>query len=355
MADPEPLAGSTNRLIDLGSDTKTRPTEGMRKAMAMAEVGDEQAFEDPTVNALCERAAALLGKEAALFLPSGTMANQIAFRLHCRQGDEVLLEASSHPIHFESGGPAAVAGIMLRPIEGERGLFTAAQAATMIRGAFRHNPRTRLISLENTANMGGGTVWPLAQTEEIAELARSHEIAMHLDGARLMNAVVASDTSAAAYGACFDSLWIDFSKGLGAPVGACLAGNADFIHEAWRVKQQMGGAMRQAGIIAAAALYALDHHVDRLADDHDNAKRLAIGLAELPGVRLNPETVETNLVFLDVTQTERSASELAQALLAEGVRIGAMGPGLMRAATHLDVDGDDIDRAIEAFSQVLAA
>ena len=345
---------AANDIVDLYSDTKTRPTAGMRQAMADAEVGDEQAFEDPTVNRLCERVAELLGKEAALFLPSGTMANQIAYRLHCRQGEEIVLEKSSHGIHYESGGPAANSGVMLRAVDGTRGLFTVEQAEAAIRPAFRHHPKTRLISLENTANAGGGTVWPLAQVQAMAALAERFGLAMHLDGARLMNAVVASGTSAAQYGACFDSLWIDFSKGLGAPIGACLAGSKEFVYEAWRVKQQLGGAMRQAGIIAAAALYALDHHVERLAEDHRLAKRLAQGIAAYDGVVLPVDQVETNLVFIDVTGTGRTAAEIDEALLAQKVRIGATDTFRLRAVTHLDIDEAGVDRAIEAFGRVLA-
>jgi threonine aldolase len=340
-------------MIDLYSDTHTTPTPGMRRAMAEAEVGDEQMFLDPTVNRLCERVAALLGKDAAVYLPSGTMCNQIAVRVHCRQGDEVILEASAHPFHAESGGPAALAGVMMRPIQGERGMFTADQVRAAIRPAsFRHAPRSRLLEVENTSNLGGGAVWPLAAIHEVTAVAREHGLACHMDGARLMNAVVASGTSAAEYAAPFDSVWIDFSKGLGAPVGAVLAGSRDFIHEAWRIKQQIGGAMRQAGIIAAACLYALDHHVERLADDHANARHLAEGLAEMPGIDLDPATVETNIVWFDV-RGPISAIELGAALKEQGVLIGAFGPTRMRAVTHLDVDRAGIDAVLETLRRVL--
>jgi threonine aldolase len=340
-------------MIDLYSDTHTTPTPGMRRAMADAEVGDEQMFLDPTVNRLCERVAALLGKEAAVYLPSGTMCNQIAVRVHCRQGDEVILEASAHPFHAESGGPAALAGVMMRPIQGERGMFTAEQVKAAIRPAnFRHAPRSRLLEVENTSNLGGGAVWPLAAIRAVTAVAREHGLACHMDGARLMNAVVASGVPAADYAAPFDSVWIDFSKGLGAPVGAVLAGTRDFVHEAWRIKQQIGGAMRQAGIIAAACLYALDHHVERLADDHANARDLAGGLAEIPGIELDPATVETNIVWFDV-RGRMSALELAATLKDRGVLIGAFGPTRMRAVTHLDVDRAGIDAALEILKRVL--
>jgi threonine aldolase len=340
-------------MIDLYSDTRTTPTPGMRRAIAEAEVGDEQAMLDPTVNALCERVADLLGKEAAVYLPSGTMCNQIAARVHCRQGDEIILSATAHPLHAESGGPAALAGVMMRGLEGARGMFSAEQVRAAINSPdWRHAPRSRLLEVENTTNLGGGAVWPIAQIRAVTGVAKEHGLACHMDGARLMNAVVASGTPAAEYAAPFDSVWLDFSKGLGAPVGAVLAGSKDFIHEAWRVKQQIGGAMRQAGIIAAACLYALDHHVERLAEDHANAGHLAEGLAEIPGIELDPATVETNIVWFDV-RGGISASEVAAALGQRGVLIGGYGQHRMRAVTHLDVDRAGIDATLQALSRVL--
>jgi threonine aldolase len=341
-------------MIDLYSDTRTKPTPGMRRALAEAEVGDEQAMLDPTVNALCERVAELLGKEAAVYLPSGTMCNQIAARVHCRQGDEIILAATAHPIFAESGGPAALAGVMLRGLEGERGMFTADQVRAAIHPlAFRHAPRSRLLEVENTTNVGGGAVWPLARIHEVTGVAREHGLACHMDGARLMNAVVASGTPAADYAAPFDSLWIDFSKGLGAPVGAVLAGPKAFIHEAWRVKQQIGGAMRQAGIIAAACLYALDHHVERLAEDHANARHLAEGLAGIPGVAIDPGSVETNIVWFEV-EGRMSAADVSSALRERDVLIGAYGQRRMRAVTHLDVGRADIDAALRTLARILS-
>ena len=339
-------------MIDLYSDTHTRPTRGMRQAMAEAEVGDEQMMQDPTVNALCERVADLLGKEAALFMPSGTMCNQIAFRVWCRPGDEVILEETTHPIHAETGGPAANAGVMLRMIAGERGLFNGDQVRAALRRGTRHEPRQRLLAVENTTNFGGGAVWPLPAILEVTEVARTAGLACHLDGARLMNAAIASHRAAAEICAPFDSAWLDFSKGLGAPVGGVLAGARDFIDEAWRYKQMMGGAMRQAGIIAAGCLYALDHHVDRLAEDHANAKRLAEGLLDLDDIAVDAADVETNIVWFDVTGG-RDAREISRALQDEGVLIGAFGPGRMRAVTHLDVDAAAIDRALVALARVL--
>ena len=341
--------------IDLYSDTVTRPSPAMRKAIAEAEVGNEQAFEDPTVNRLQDMVAALTGKEAAVFLPSGTMCNEIAYRVVCRQGDEIILDKTGHALHYEAGGPAALSGAMCRGLEGVRGIFTAAQVEAAVRPKTNHSARSVLVSIENTANAGGGTVWPLAAVKEVAQAARKHKMAVHMDGARLLNAVVASGTSAKAYSEPCDSVWIDLSKGLGCPVGAVLAGSKDFIAEAWRFKHQFGGAMRQAGIIAAAGVYALENNVERLAEDHDKAKRLAAGLAQIPGIEIATEEVETNIVFFKVAGTGLSTREFSQKLLAEhGVRIGASSPERMRAVTHLDVSMADIDAALAAVRAVAA-
>jgi threonine aldolase len=337
--------------VNLHSDTQTRPSEGMRRAIASAEVGDEQRGLDPTVSALEERVAELLGHEAALFLPSGTMCNQIAIRLHTRPGDEVLLERFAHPIIAEAGGPAAHSGVMMQPIDGAGGMFTGAQveAALRTRGD-RYEPRSRLVCVEQTTNYGGGRVWPLEQMREVVDVARSNGLKTHLDGARLMNAVVASGVRAADYASRFDTAWLDFTKGLGAPVGACLVGSRELIDEAWRFKQMMGGALRQAGIVAAAGLYALDHNVDRLAEDHENARVLAEGLAGLRGASIDPSTVETNIVIFEV---EDPAGVVAS-LFEHGVEMTQMGPGRIRAVTHLDVDRAGIERALEALREVLA-
>jgi threonine aldolase len=337
--------------VDLSSDTVTKPTQDMRRFMCEAEVGDEQKHEDPTVNLLQEMVAELLGKEAALFLPSGTMCNEIALRVHCRHGEEMLAHQSAHPIHFEGGGPAALAGVNVRSLDGPRGQYDAATLEAAIRPDNRHMPRSRLVWIEQTSNLGGGSIWPLGKVREVTDVARRRGLATHMDGARLMNAVVASGVSAAEWAAPFDSAWIDFTKGLGAPVGAAIAGPRDFIAEAWRLKQQMGGAMRQAGIIAAGGIYALRHHVKRLAEDHANARRLAEGLAALPGVALDPATVETNLVFFDLTGSI-DASAAVQGLLARGVRMGALGPRTIRAVTHLDVSAAAIDKTLAAAREI---
>ena len=338
--------------IDLYSDTVTRPTAEMRRFMCEAEVGDEQKHEDPTVNLLQEMVADLLGKDAAVFLPSGTMCNEIALRVHCRPGEEMLAHHTAHLIHFESGGPGALAGVNVRPLDGPRGQYDIDTLAEGIRPDFRHYPRSRLVWVEQTSNLGGGSIWPLARVRAVTDLARQHRLATHLDGARLMNAVVATGVAAREWAAMFDSAWIDFTKGLGAPVGAALAGSREFIAEAWRLKQQMGGAMRQAGIIAAGGVYALRHHVKRLAEDHANARRLAEGLARLPGVALDPTSVETNLVFFELTGPV-GAGTFVDRLLARGVRMGAMGPHTIRAVTHLDVSATQIEQALDAARGVL--
>lgn len=333
--------------VDLQSDTVTRPTREMRRFMCDAEVGDEQKGEDPTVNLLQETVADLLAKEAALFLPSGTMCNEIAMRVHCRHGDEMLAHRTAHPIHFEAGGPAALAGVNVSPLDGPRGLFDADAVTAAIHPDNRYMPKSRLLWVEQTSNLGGGSIWPLAHITAVTDVARRHGLATHLDGARLMNAVVASGVSARDYAAPFDSAWIDFTKGLGAPVGAAIAGSREFITDAWRLKQQMGGAMRQAGIIAAGGIYALQHHVKRLAEDHANARRLAEGLAKLPGIVLDPSTVETNIVIFELRGSVDANAAVA-AMLARGVRMGAMGPRSVRAVTHLDVSAEQVDRALDA-------
>jgi threonine aldolase len=342
-------------MIDLFSDTKTRPSPAMRQAMANAEVGDERAGEDPTVNRLVERCAALLGKEAALYLPSGTMCNEIALAVHCRPGDEVLCDSTSHVIGFEGGGPAALAGVMLNPIAGTRGIFNAAQLREKLHPDRPYAPRQRLVEVEQTANLGGGAIWPLATLREVAALAHDAGLATHMDGARLLNACVAGAVSAADYAQGFDSVWIDFSKGLGAPGGAALAGSRAFIADAQRWQFRIGGAMRQSGIIAAACEYALDHHVARLAEDHTNARRLADGIAGIGGLHIDAASVETNLVYFDVTATNWNAEKLCEALRARHVRMGAMGVRTIRAVTHLDVDAAGIETALAALRDALAA
>lgn len=340
-------------MIDLLSDTATRPSVGMRTYIAQAEVGDEQRREDPTVNALQERVAALLGKEAALYLPSATMANEIAVKTHTQPGDEVILERTAHLVTSETGAPAFLSGVMLHMVPGVRGMFTAQQVVDGIRQDDPHRPRTRLVCVEQTHNSGGGTVWPLAALREVAEAAHGHGLRTHMDGARVMNAAVASGVAAAEHTRGYDSVTFCLTKGLGCPVGALLVGSRGFIEDARRYKHLFGGAMRQAGIIAAAGLYALDHNVERLAEDHTHAKILARGLAEIPGIAIDVAHVDTNLVFFDVTETGLTAAEVVARLLARGVRMGANTRTRIRAVTHLDVTQADVERAVAIAQEVL--
>jgi len=321
----------------------------MRRFMAEAEVGDEQQREDSTVNLLQDMVAELLGKEAALFLPSGTMCNQVAFAVHCRAGDEILLQELAHPLLYEVGGPAALIGAVLRPLPGERGFFTAEQVRRAVRPPVYFMPRTRAVSIEQTSAGSGGICWPVDQIESICQAAHQGGLVTHMDGARLLNAVVASGTSAQRFAAAFDSVWIDLSKGLGAPIAAVLAGSRAFIEEAWRYKQRFGGAMRQAGIIAAGGVYALRNHVDRLAQDHEHAVALANGLAQVPGITLDPARVETNIVIFDVSEMGLTGEDFnARTMASHGVRFSVLGPGTVRAVTHLDISRGGILQAIEA-------
>jgi threonine aldolase len=336
-------------LINLYSDTQTRPSVGMRRAIAAAEVADEQRLLDPTTNALQQRVAELLGHEAGLLLPTGSMCNQIAVLLHITPGgDELLIDRSAHPVNSEAGGPARLAGAMIRTLDGEGGMFTPAQLEAAIRPGTRYQPRSRLVSVEQTTNHGGGHVWPLEQIQDVLEVAREHGLRAHMDGARLLNAVVASGVSASDYAGGFDSAWLDFTKGLGAPVGAVLVGSRDLIAEAWRYKQMLGGAFRQSGIISAGCLYALDHNVERLADDHALARTLAEGLAEIPGIALDPGEVETNIVMFTVEDARRLVKDLA-----DKVELQALDPRRVRAVTHMDVDANEIEQAIAAIGEAV--
>ena len=341
----------TPEAVNLFSDTQTRPTSAMRRAMVDAEVGDEQRFLDPTTLELEARVAELLGHEAGLFLPTGTMCNVIAFRLHLRPGgDEAILAANSHPVNYEAGSPATLAHAMTRQIDTPTGIFGPEQLEAAVRPpGDRYGPRSRLVSVENTTNQGGGRVWPVETIRAVLDVARRHDLRSHLDGARLMNAVVATGIPATDYARGFDTAWIDFSKGLGAPVGAVLAGSRELIAEAWRHKQMLGGALRQSGMLAAACLFALDHHVDRLAEDHEHARLVADTLAKLPGVEIAPASVDTNIVIFAVDDAPGVARRLRDA----GVQVTPLGPRQLRAVTHGDVDRREIYRALAAFREVL--
>jgi threonine aldolase len=341
------------KFIDLRSDTVTKPTPAMRKAMAEAEVGDDVFGEDPTVNALQQKVAKILGKEASIFVPSGTMANQLAIKSHTQPGDEVVIEATSHPYNFEGGASAALSGIQFFCLKGVRGILDASQIEEAIRPEDHHFPVTKLICLENTHNRGGGSIYPIQRIAEISRFARSKGLFVHLDGARLWNASIASGIKPQEYARWADSVSVCLSKGLGAPIGSLVAGTKTFIDRVHRFRKMFGGGMRQAGIIAAAGIYALDHHIDRLKEDHKNAKRLAFGLNKIQGVSINPEHVETNIVIFDIAETGMTAAQVRDEMKKKGVLIHPFGKTLIRLVTHLDVSKEGIETALKAFKKVL--
>ena len=335
-------------MIDLRSDTVTKPTPGMLAAMTAAAVGDDVFGEDPTVNELERRTAALFGMEAGLFVPTGTMANQIAVRVHCRPQDEILLETTSHICLWEAGGAAALSGVTCRTIDGHNGLLTAADLEDKVRPDDMHSVRTRMVALENTHNRGGGTVYSLDTINSISRWARANGLAMHLDGARIWNAMVKTGVPAGAWGAPFDTVAVCFSKGLGAPVGSMLLGPRDLIAHGRRVRKLFGGAMRQVGYLAAACHYALDHHIDRLAEDHENAAVVAKAVAEVPGFALVPAEVETNLVWFEVDARHGTAKRVSERLKADGVLVAPLGTRVVRAVTHLGVTRAECAKAADA-------
>lgn len=339
------------QLIDLRSDTVTKPTTAMREAMAKAEVGDDVFGDDPTVKELEIETATLLGKEAALFTASGTMANQLALRSQTEPGDEVLVEANAHIYYYEGGGPAALSGVMCRCLEGQRGIFTGSDVEAALRPSDPHFPRTRLVCIENTHNRGGGKIWSPEQTREVAVMARKHNLQLHLDGARLWNASVATGIAERDYAAAFDTVSVCFSKGLGAPIGSALVGSKAVIDRARRFRKMIGGGMRQAGVIAAGALYALRQHRARLAEDHANARRLAAGLAKIKGLETDPAQVETNMVRFAVRTIP--AAQFVEGLKSRGVLVLPVARDTIRAVTNLMVTTADIDRALGIIAEAL--
>jgi threonine aldolase len=341
-------------VIDLRSDTVTKPTDDMRKAMARAEVGDDVYGEDPTVNRLQDMAAAMLGKRCALFVPSGTMANQLAIRSHTQPGQEIIVESKSHVVRYEQGAAGALAGVQLHWVTGERGIMTAEQVEAAIRPNDPHSITTALICIENTHNAGGGTIYPLSTIEKIRALAVKHGIPMHLDGARLFNAVAATTLPPTVYAQHFETVSLCLSKGLGAPVGSLLISNDQrLMDRARRFRRMYGGAMRQAGILAAAGIYALERHIARLKTDHDHAKKLARLLQQIPAIQIAPQHVETNIVMFDIVDEHRSPAELVAAFKEHGVLINAVGGRSYRAVTHLHITDKQIDEAAAVFAKVL--
>lgn len=333
--------------IDLRSDTVTKPTASMRAAMSSAEVGDDVYGEDPTVNRLQDMTASMLGKEAALFVPSGVMANQIALKVHTRPGDEVIAESGSHVFNYETGAAAFISNVQIHTIEGKHGIILLEQIPGAVRSPVYYNPITRLICLENTHNRAGGTIYPLEEIQRISTYAREHDISMHLDGARIWNAWMATGIQPKEYARCFDSVSVCFSKGLGAPVGSAIAGSREFIDRARKVRKILGGGMRQAGILAAAAIYALENNVERLKQDHAKARFFAEHLNSLPGFSIDLETVQTNIVIIDISKTQRTPSEIVTQLRALRVLLSEMSHSTIRAVMHLGVSDESVKKAVE--------
>lgn len=338
--------------INLFSDAQSKPTPAMREAMMRAEVGDEQLGLDPTVNELCERSASLLGKDAAVFLPSGTMCNVAALLTHCRPGEEILAHETAHILTSEGGSHAALGGIQVFPLRGDNGQYSIDTLNAAFRPVSRYAPKQTLVSAEQTSNIGGGTIWPREMLAKVAHVAHERGMTTHLDGARLLNACVATKVSAQDMAAGWDSAWVDFSKGLGAPIGAVLAGTREFIDNVWRWKQRLGGSMRQAGVCAAACIHALDHHVERLAEDHANARALARGLSQISGLEV--QEPETNLVFASVTGGSMSNDRFLAEMRQRGILLTTLG-GRVRFVTHIDVTAPMIDEAVQAAREVMRA
>jgi threonine aldolase len=339
-------------MIDLYSDTLTKPTPAMREAMARADVGDEQRREDPTTTKLQDRIAEILGKEAAVFLPSGSMCNAIAVKTHTQPSDAILCDRFAHVYRSEFGGAGVLSGVTTEPIEGDRGRFTVDQVRESLARFGGYGAIPRLLCVEQTHNFGGGSIWPLEQLRTVCDFAHERGLSTHMDGARLFNATVASGIPARDFAAGCDSVWVDLSKGLGCPIGAVLAGSKDFIAKAWRWKHLFGGAMRQSGILAAAGLYALEHHVDLLREDHDNAKFLAAELSKIAGIELDTPNPQTNIVFFRVSSKNVTGADFLSRALEKGVRFSGLATGL-RAVTHLDIKRSDIETALKVIRDLL--
>lgn len=341
------------KYIDLRSDTVTRPTPAMREVIAKAEVGDDVFGDDPTVNKLQEKVAQLFGRQAALYVPSGSMGNLVAIKTHTVHGDEIICEESCHVLNYEAGSFAAVSGLVAHTFRGHHGVFTRAEVEPYIKHQSLHTPGTRVIAVENTHNHAGGTIFPLEEIKKLSELAKEQNIRMHLDGARIWNAHVATGISLAEYAQYFDSISCCFSKGLGAPIGSMIVGDSEYIEKARRFRKMLGGGMRQVGLLAAAALYAVENNIPRMAEDHQNARKLAENLATLKGINIDLESVQTNIVIFDIRETGQTVPQILQALKAEGVLAVQFGAAKIRCVTHLDVNSADIETALDKFRKVI--
>ena len=342
------------KVLDLRSDTVTRPSPGMREAIFKAEVGDDVFEDDPTVKRLEEMLVTILGKEAALFVPSGTMANQVAINAHTQPGDEVIVERDCHTYNYEVAAHAVLSGVQLAALQGHHGILTAEQVSEAIRADDVHLPRTSLICLENTHNRAGGVVYPIEEIKRISRLAKVRDLRMHLDGARLFNASMASGIPANEYARHFDSVSICLSKGLGAPVGSMIVGQRDFIKRCRRYRKMYGGGMRQVGILAAAGIYALENNIERLSEDHKNARLFAEQVSRIPGIEIDIDTVQTNIVVMDIAALGMDSFQAVEKLQENGCMVVVFGPTKIRAVTHLDVDEEDVLEAIGVFQKTFS-
>lgn len=339
-------------MYDFYSDTKSIPTKAMLESIISAPLGDEQKGEDPTTAKLEKRVAKLLGKEAAIFMISGTMCNEIAVKVHCEPGNEIICDETSHLLNYECGSPAALSGVILRTLNGVNGIFSAEDVRRAIRPYSRYMPISKMLLVEQTANLGGGAIWPLEKIDSVTKVARDHGLITHMDGARLLNAVAKTNIKASRYARDFDSVWIDFSKGLGAPCGAILAGTSEFCDKAWRQKQALGGAMRQSGVLAATCLYALDNHIEQQAIDNNLAASIGVRIAKLPKV-INMLPVETNIIIFDLEHDAPTAKEIVEKLQKKGILVGAFGERRVRVVTCLNVNEKAGDILVSELSKIL--
>ncbi len=339
-------------MYDFYSDTKSIPTKAMLESIISTPLGDEQKGEDPTTAKLEKRVAKLLGKEAAIFMISGTMCNEVAVKVHCEPGNEIICDETSHLLNYECGSPAALSGVILRTLNGVNGIFSAEDVRRAIRPYSRYMPISKMLLVEQTANLGGGAIWPLDEIDSVTKVARDHGLITHMDGARLLNAVAKTNIKASRYARDFDSVWIDFSKGLGAPCGAILAGTSEFCDKAWRQKQALGGAMRQSGVLAATCLYALDNHIEQQAIDNNLAASIGERIAKIPKViRMLP--VETNIIIFDLEHDAPTAKEIVEKLQKKGILVGAFGERRVRVVTCLNVNEKAGDILVSELSKIL--